>query len=106
PALVIEGGTWADEIAKWSDHPENWTVVPYSQLNVRDGNRLLNVGTANKPKYVVKPEFNQVYDAVIVDEAHYTKGRHTSWATATNEIASKSGYLLEMTGTPTSTRSR
>src|SRR5690606_14710822 len=47
-----------------------------------------------------KPEFNQVYDAVIVDEAHYTKGRHTSWATATNEIASKSGYLLEMTGTP------
>src|SRR5690606_36501749 len=58
PALVIEGGTWADEIAKWSDHPENWTVVSYSQLNVRDGNRLLNVGTANKPKYVVKPEFN------------------------------------------------
>lgn len=108
PSLVIRGGTWADELEKWSAYPERWTVVPYSMLNAREEYINANGIRGTKParigkkldRFVTNPEYLRGWDAVIVDEAHYTKGRKTSWATATNQIAKGAGSLLEMTGTP------
>ncbi len=105
PSMVINGGTWDDEIAKWANHPEGFTVVPYSMLNARYATKL-NVelghkGGGNAPnKRVVRDEFKGPWDALVVDEAHYTKGRKTSWTLAVERIAKSSGSVLEMTGTP------
>lgn len=99
PSLVISGGTWSDELAKWAKHPEGFQVVPYSMLNARektDPNRASTTRPVNKLRDEVKGK----YDALIVDEAHYTKGRKTSWTWAVRDIAKRSGSLLEMTGTP------
>ena len=100
PNLVIEGGTWKDELEKFSVDPSKWTVAPYSMLN----DRKATVGDAgyagSKPIQRLRPEFRGTWDAVVVDEAHYTKGRKTSWTWAVEEIGKSTGYVLEMTGTP------
>lgn len=112
PNLVIEGGTWRDEIEKWSNHPEKWQIVPYSMLNARQWSGALKpgwptIGPAEVPNFSgttpvqsLRPELGGEYDAVVVDEAHYTKGRKTSWTWAAQQIAKRSSSLLEMTGTP------
>lgn len=99
PSLVITGGTWSDELAKWAKHPDQFTVAPYSQLNERLKGSP-NFGSKKYPKYRLRDEFKGKWDALIVDEAHYTKGRSTSWTWAVEEIAKNSGSLLELTGTP------
>jgi hypothetical protein len=99
PAMVISGGTWETEVERWSSHPDRFTIAPYSMLNARNG-KTVNFGTAKNPRYRLRPEFDQRYDAIVVDEAHYTKGRQTSWTWAVDELASRAPYLLEMTGTP------
>lgn len=96
PGLVIGGGTWDDEIAKWSNHPERWQVIPYTQLNVRS--KTKRGGTV--PIEALREEVTGDYDALVVDEAHYTKGRKSLWTWAVERIADRSGSVLEMTGTP------
>jgi SNF2 family DNA or RNA helicase len=96
PSMVISGGTWVDELDKWAKDPTRFTVAPYSMLNARA--KTSNSGS--KPVKALRPEFQGKWDALIVDEAHYTKGRKTSWTWAVEEIAKKSDYVLEMTGTP------
>lgn len=99
PALVIAGGTWADELEKWADHPEGFTIAPYSMLNARKGSSP-NFGTKKNPSFRLRDEFKGHWDAVVVDEAHYTKGRKTSWTWAVQQLSKNTDYLLEMTGTP------
>jgi SNF2 family DNA or RNA helicase len=99
PSMVIAGGTWTEELEKWSDHPENFTVAPYSMLNARNG-ATTNFGSKKYPKYKLRDDVMGNWDAVIVDEAHYTKGRSTSWTWAVEEISKRAGGVLEMTGTP------
>ena len=96
PSMVISGGTWVDELAKWAKDPSKFTVAPYSMLNARA--KTSNSGS--KPVKALRDEFQGKWDALIVDEAHYTKGRKTSWTWAVEEIAKKSDSVLEMTGTP------
>lgn len=96
PSMVISGGTWTDELGKWAKDPDKFVVAPYSMLNARA--KTVNSGT--KPVKQLRPEYQGRWDAVIVDEAHYTKGRKTSWTWAVEEIAKKSDAVLEMTGTP------
>ena len=99
PALVLTGGTWSDELARWAQYPESFTTAPYSMLNARNGSSP-NFGTKKNPKYRLRDEYKGHWDAVIVDEAHYTKGRKTSWTWAVQQLAKNSDYFLEMTGTP------
>lgn len=99
PSLVINGGTWEDELNKWSNHPENYTVAPYSQLNQRV---KTGKGSGTKPINALREQYTGHWDAVIVDEAHYTKGRNTSWTQAVQKLAQNTDHLLEMTGTPIS----
>ncbi len=91
PGMVITGGTWVDELTKWADDPSLYTVAPYSMLNARKG---------SSPLRKVRPEFKGPWDAVIVDEAHYTKGRKTSWTWAVETVARSAEVVVEMTGTP------
>lgn len=97
PSMVIVGGTWSDELHRWAVHPERFVVTNYQGLNqrIRTGN-----GTGSRPTDQVKPEFLGDWDAVIVDEAHYIKGRKTSWTLAVEQIAKRSDAFLAMTGTP------
>lgn len=92
PGMVITGGTWADELARWAPDPTLYTVAPYSMLNRRS--------TRNAPVMAVRPEFSGPWDSVIVDEAHYTKGRKTSWTWAVEHLAQSADLVVEMTGTP------
>lgn len=99
PKLVIEGGTWRDEIEKWSRYPKSWTVVPYSMLN----SRVTTQGPTrkgSKPTEGLRPEYDRHWDAIIVDEAHYIKGRKTSWTKTTQLLAARTPEVLLMTGTP------
>lgn len=97
PAMVITGGTWRDEIARWADDPSRFTIAPYTSLNkrVKTGN-----GSATRPTDAVKPEYLKPWDTLIVDEAHYIKGRKTSWTKAVSEIATLSDRVYLATGTP------
>lgn len=96
PALILNSGTWQAEVAKWADRPEVFTFAPYSRLNARE--RTERGGT--RPIARPRPEFDQPWDAVIIDEAHYIKGRKTSWTGATEQITQRADCVLAMTGTP------
>lgn len=96
PSMVVVGGTWSDELEKWADHPDLFTVAPYTQLNARS--KTSKGGST--PVKSLRPEFEGEWDALVVDEAHYIKGRNTSWTWAVEQIAKRSGAVLELTGTP------
>lgn len=98
PRLILEAGTWEDEIAKWSDHPELFTEAAYTSLNLRE--KTGKTASSTRPTDKVKGEFAGPWDAVILDEAHYIKGRATSWTKAIQKIAKRSDSLLALTGTP------
>lgn len=91
PAMVVESGVWADELAKWANPDTEYVVAPYSMLNRRQG---------SKPLKALRPEYKRRWGSLVVDEAHYVKGRKTSWTWATHELARSSGRFLAMTGTP------
>jgi len=102
PSLILESGTWSDELAKWAKHPEGFVQAPYSRLVARDGNKLL---VRRDPKgkvtgVTVRPEYLEDWDALIVDEAHYVKNRGSTWTHATNQINRQSAAFLALTGTP------
>lgn len=97
PSLVLESGVWHDEVEKWGDDNTKYYVAPYSQLNDRI---KTGKGHGTKPIKRLRPEYKGHWDAVIVDEAHYIKGRDTSWTWAVDQISKNSNNLLLMTGTP------
>jgi len=102
PSMVLVGGTWKDEIAKWAEDPDKYTTVAYTSLNARvktggkDGKNL----SATKPTGKVRPGLEGPWEAIIVDESHYMKGRETSWTAVIQRLAAKSDLVLSMTGTP------
>jgi SNF2 family DNA or RNA helicase len=97
PAMVINGGTWRDELERWSKSSSgSWTVLPYSGLNQRE--KTSKGGFAASSLLV--PEAQGHWDAVILDEAHYVKGRNTYWTKTAQQIGKNSDHMLAMTGTP------
>ena len=98
PAIVVKSGTWGDQLDKWADHPDQFTLATYSMLNgrVKTGANA----SATRPTDSPRPEYAGHWDALVVDEAHYTKGRKTTWTKAVEQIARNSDQVLEMTGTP------
>ncbi|AYQ99490.1 DNA helicase [Microbacterium phage Johann] len=105
PKLILDSGTWDDEIAKWSDHPELFTQAAYTEIPTRewtgakrpDGSPNLS---ATRGTDMPKREFLTSWDALVLDEAHYVKGRATTWTKAIQKVAKRSGGLLALTGTP------
>lgn len=97
PAMVLDGGTWTDEVARWADDPGRFTSAAFSALNDR-----VKTGTnssATRPVHDrVREEYDRRWDTLIVDEAHYLKGRGTSWTTAVKKM--RYDRLFLATGTP------
>lgn len=92
PAMVLDGGTWRDEIEKWCpERAEDITTVSYTGLVKREGRKV-----THQPK----PEYLRDWDTVILDEAHYIKGRKTSWTKALRPVLKRSGRVTYATGTP------
>lgn len=92
PAMVLDGGTWRDEIEKWCpERAPDITCVPYTSVVARDGRKITRFP---------KAELNKRWDSVILDEAHYLKGRKTSWTIALRPILKKADRLIYATGTP------
>jgi SNF2 family DNA or RNA helicase len=96
PAMVINGGTWKDELEKWSSDTSSWTVLPYSGL--------LNRSRTPRGGYAFNGELVDAarghWDSVTIDEAHYIKNRDAKWTEAVTKIALNSDAVLAMTGTP------
>ncbi len=93
PAMVLDGGVWADEREKW--RPDlDITMVPYSSINLRE--KTAKGGT--RPTDALRPEFKGHWDTVILDEAEYIKGRSTHWTKATLKLSADRIYAA--TGTP------
>lgn len=97
PSLILETGVWHEEVEKWGDDNTEYYAVPYSMLNrrIKTGR-----GDGTKPVNALRKEWRGHWDAVIVDEAHYIKGRDSKWTWAVKELARHSDSLLLMTGTP------
>lgn len=92
PNLVLSSGVWYDEIMKWGQDGDcEYTLAPYSMLNARKG---------SKPIKVLRDEYKGHWDALVLDECHYVKGRQTSWTWASQKIAEECDMFLPMTGTP------
>lgn len=97
PAMVLDGGTWRDEWERWGDGTDRLSTVAFTGLNERKGNSP-NLGTKKAPVYRPRPQYREPYDTLIVDEAHYLKGRRTSWVEAIRSM--RYGDLYLATGTP------
>lgn len=93
PAMVLDGETWDEEIAKW--RPDlDVTQISYSSIIARKKGPK----GGPVPTRMLKPEFAGYWDTVIADECHHLKGRGTTWAIAAHKL--KAGRLMLATGTP------
>lgn len=101
--MVLDGGNWDDELGKWIDpwNHDRFTQVSYSGLTAR-------VKSGRKSKtgqdiYTATPrpkeEYRRDWGTLILDEAHYVKGRKTSWTEATLELAKTAEQVFLATGT-------
>ena len=97
PSLVLQAGVWDDEVELWGSDDTRYFASPYSMLNDRI---KTGKGSGTRPVKRLRPEWRGHWDALIVDESHYIKGRDTSWTWAVDQIAKNSDSLLLMTGTP------
>lgn len=111
--MVLDGGVWDDEIAKWRPDIDA-TQVSYSAFNERKvirtrkqpqkvGGKLTGeileipiYGPTDRPR----EDLRQQWDTVIFDESHYLKGRKTHWTKAALKIGQTAGQVHLATGTP------
>lgn len=105
PSLVLDAGVWHDEVEKWGDDDTKYYVAPYSMLNDRKDRRTPQQINQGKPaRYApinrLRKEWRGHWDAVIMDEAHYIKGRDNKRTWAAKELARNCDELLLLTGTP------
>lgn len=96
PAMVLDGGTWTDEIAKWADDPARFTTVSYTSLT------QLKETRGKQRVYRIRDGFDRPggWDTIIFDEAHYAKGRGTIRTEASQALAARAKRVYLATGTP------
>lgn len=132
PAMVLDGGTWTSEVAKWGDDPDRFTYVPYTSLCARetvlgeviwqrneDGGRIFDDNDDPIPErdkngdprrkrsksrvlQIPRREYTRNWDTVICDEAQLLKGRGTSWTKAMIRVARRADNVYLASGTPIS----
>ena len=90
PAMVVDGGNWSDEIARWTPGIDA-TVTAYSRIITREGRKVL-------PR--LPAEFDRDWGTLILDEAHYVKTRKTTWTKTAQQLAARSQVVHPATGTP------
>lgn len=97
PAMVLESGTWDDELERWAPGADA-TQVAYSSLCVRGKNGRVERNANGDPIVELKPEYRGRYGTAVLDESHYVKGRKTSWTHGVRKIDAERFELA--TGTP------
>lgn len=97
PAMVLNAGTWDDEIELWTPGIDA-TQVAYSSIAQRGVRGRVPRDSNGFPKTPLKPEYRRHWGTVVLDESHYIKGRKTSWANAVLDIDADETRLA--TGTP------
>lgn len=118
PAMVLDSGTWVDEIARWADDPSRFSTVAYSMVNARktvDTGRTRTytskvTGESWEQKVyrqeilptIVRADLRQDWDTLILDEAHYIKNRDANWTQALVKLARRIPLAFLATGTPIS----
>lgn len=105
PSLVAEAGVWHDEVERWGFDDTEYHLATYSMLNDRKDMRTKGQIEAGKPhRYKpinrLRKEWRGHWDAIILDEAHYIKGRDTKWTQASRLLSRNCDGFLLMTGTP------
>ena len=98
PNLVAKSGVWHDEVEAWGDDDTKYHLVTYSMLNDRIPTGGGKAGT--KPIKRLRPEYKGHWDAVIVDEAHYIKGRNSFWTHGVLQLSKNCDMFMALTGTP------
>jgi SNF2 family DNA or RNA helicase len=91
--MILDGGVWDDEVAKWTPGMDV-TQVAYSALSGREKTD----GGGTRPTGKLKDEYKRDWGTVVLDEAHYVKGRKTNWTLAVKQLAFD--RLIQLTGTP------
>lgn len=94
-AMIHDGGVWEDEIAKWRPDLDA-TLVAYTSLPARE--KTPKGGTRPLPK--PRREYAGPWDTIICDEAHYLKGRDTTWTRAVQKLHRTTDRIYLATGTP------
>jgi hypothetical protein len=99
PAMVLESGTWDDEIARWAPGIEA-TQVAYSSSGIRGPKGRVERDANGFPKVPLSPELRHPWGSVILDESHYVKGRKTWWTSTATQAAALTDQVALLTGTP------
>jgi hypothetical protein len=102
PAMVLDSGTWDDEIDKWAPGMEV-TQVSYSSLSQRGPRGQVPRDANGFPQTPPKAEYVKVLKdggTLILDESHYIKGRKTNWSVACEKLARYADRTIQATGTP------
>ena len=103
PAMVIDGGVYHDELAKWrpdidQEDPSQLVVVPYTSLCERVSTGR---GSGTKPLERARRELlRREFGTLWLDESHYIKGRNTTWTKAALQMRKRAGRVHLSTGTP------
>lgn len=100
PAMVLDGGTWRNEIARWADDPSRFTCVAYTSLVARRATTNEIGKRVHKALPMARAEYMRRWDTLILDEAHNIKGRKTTWTAAVKTLAAGAGQIFLATGTP------
>ena len=93
PAMLIDSGNWENEINRWADDPERFTLASYTRLPGRIGNKM-----SNKPR----EEYDTDWDTVVFDEAHYLKNRNATRTQVSKRITKRAQRVYLASGTPVS----
>ena len=88
PAMVIDGGVWDDEIARWRPGLAT-TQVSYHSICRKDGRKFLPA---------LAEQFKKPWGTVILDESHNIKNRQANWTRAIKKLETERMFLLS--GTP------
>jgi SNF2 family DNA or RNA helicase len=97
PAMVLESGTWDDEIEKWAPGID-LTQVPYTSLTEKGPRGKIYRDANGWPTNPAKEQYRRRWGTKIADESHYIKGRKTNWTGAFLKLEAEDTRLA--TGTP------
>lgn len=113
PAMMLDSGTWEDEVAKWADDPSRFTFAAYTKLNARGTREVRGEAKETPEGYMpgevkrvsigttkLKEEYNQPWDTLILDEAHYVKNGQSQRTAAVRKLAKNATRVFMATGTP------
>jgi SNF2 family DNA or RNA helicase len=104
PSMIHEAGVWRDEINKWyGPVDDNWKLENYSKLGVRGKNGRVDRDFNGWPMVPARGDLLRYpWRSIILDEAHYVKGRKTWWTSCVQQIvrAHPGARVYMLTGTP------